>query len=111
LHNLHEKDVENFDDNTCRPSREQHHHHHQPVEHQLEDEKVKIQITNDSNDQSQIESAIVTAADDDLSLQSSSNGFYRLNKSSKRWRSMYALRDSIRNLTSCVSTKSNFINK
>lgn len=36
----------------------------------------------------------------------SSSEFYELSKNSKRWRSMYALRDSIRNLTACVSTKS-----
>ncbi|CAF0799635.1 unnamed protein product [Brachionus calyciflorus] len=40
----------------------------------------------------------------------SSSDLYQLNKN-KRWRSMYALRDSIRNLTSCVSSKASFINK
>ncbi len=38
-------------------------------------------------------------------------GLYRLNKNSKRWRSMYALRDSLRSLTSCVSTKTSLANK
>jgi hypothetical protein len=41
----------------------------------------------------------------------SSSDLYRLNKNSKRWRSMYALRDSLRSLTSCVSVKSNLANK
>lgn len=39
----------------------------------------------------------------------SSSEFYDLSKNSKRWRSMYALRDSIRNLTSCVSTKASYL--
>lgn len=42
---------------------------------------------------------------------SESSELYQLNKNTKRWRSMYALRDSIRNLTSCVSSKASFMNK
>jgi hypothetical protein len=36
---------------------------------------------------------------------------YSFSKNTKRWRSMYALRDSIRNLTSCVTSRSNLIQK
>ncbi len=51
--------------------------------------------------------------DDDLDENHSicSSKLYELNKSSKRWRSMYALRDSIRNLTSCVTTRSHIQQK
>jgi hypothetical protein len=50
--------------------------------------------------------AIENDADQDSIMADESHaGLYRLNKNSKRWRSMYALRDSLRSLTSCVSTK------
>lgn len=63
-------------------------------------------INNNSHNQqddSQHNESFVTA-----SFKSNSD-FYELSKNSKRWRSMYALRDSIRNLTSCVSTKSSYL--
>ena len=41
--------------------------------------------------------------------EADSSQMFSLNKSSKRWQSMYALRDSIRNLASCVSSRSNNI--
>jgi hypothetical protein len=47
--------------------------------------------------------------DDSQSICSSK--LYELNKGSKRWRSMYALRDSIRNLTSCVTSRSHIQQK
>lgn len=63
-------------------------------------------IEDDENKNNNDSEQLVTA-----SFKSNSD-FYELNKNSKRWRSMYALRDSIRNLTSCVSTKSsNLANK
>lgn len=43
--------------------------------------------------------------DDALPMMNDDSFYSVFNKNAKRWRSMYALRDSIRNLTSCVSTK------
>lgn len=44
--------------------------------------------------------------DERVDATRSASDMFQLNKNGKKWRSMNALRDSIRNLTSCVSTKS-----
>ena len=73
----------------------------QPQQKKFEQQQQSNEQLNENDDDDDL--------DDNHSICSSK--LYELNKSSKRWRSMYALRDSIRNLTSCVTTRSHIQQK
>ena len=47
----------------------------------------------------------------DLNDLAQNSSLFHITKDAKKWRSMHALRDSLRNLTSCVSTRSNINEK